>query len=133
MKRYDPDRAPDPAWWLSLDEIERIQLAKEYHRRARVRLPNAELHAVFHAIIENQVAKGAAIPVQETVERLMGECLSRHDAIHAVGSVLAGHAYAIMKGQTDGYDANAEYFREVAALTAEAWFRSWDEPDDDTQ
>jgi len=48
VKRYDPQHAPDPAGWLTLDEGERIHLALQYHRRARVRLPNARLHATIH-------------------------------------------------------------------------------------
>jgi hypothetical protein len=50
LKRYDPQHAPDPAAWLALDEEERIVLALQYHRRARVRLPNARLHATIHVI-----------------------------------------------------------------------------------
>ena len=46
--RYDPNRAVDPKAWLALDEQVRIDLALEYHTRARVELPNAKLHAVVH-------------------------------------------------------------------------------------
>mgnify|MGYP003481767832 CR=1 FL=1 len=40
MNTYNPDKAPDPARWLALDEQRRIQLAEKYHRAARTRLPN---------------------------------------------------------------------------------------------
>jgi hypothetical protein len=83
VKRYDPQQAPDPEVWLALDEDERFELALRHHRRARVRLPNARLHAMFHVVIENQVALGHEI-VRQTLERLQAEGLDRHDAIHAV-------------------------------------------------
>ena len=41
MQRYDPLEAPDPDEWLALDEQERLDLVQEYHRRARIPLPNA--------------------------------------------------------------------------------------------
>ena len=50
--RYDPLNTPDPAAWLALDESERIQLVQDYHRRARVRLPNARVHASMHIVVE---------------------------------------------------------------------------------
>jgi hypothetical protein len=61
---YDPLEAPEPEEWLAIDEAERIQLAQDYHRRARVRLPNEKLHAVFHVVVENQIALGDEMPVQ---------------------------------------------------------------------
>jgi hypothetical protein len=33
MQRYDPLKAPDPEEWLALNEQERIELARDYHRR----------------------------------------------------------------------------------------------------
>ena len=79
---YDPLEAPEPEEWLAIDEAERIRLALDYHRRARVRLPNEKLHAVLHVVIENQIALGDEIPVQHTAQRLMAEGLDRHEAIH---------------------------------------------------
>ena len=74
---YDPERHVDPDAWLEFDESERIEAVKEYHRRAKVRLPNANLHAATHVIVENQVALGDAYPVQSVLFRLMEEGLSR--------------------------------------------------------
>src|SRR5439155_21707934 len=89
VKRYDPQHAPDPEAWLALDEAERTELVFQYHLRARVRLPNARLHATIHVVVENQVALGDEIPVRRTLERLRAEGLDRHDAVHAACSVLA--------------------------------------------
>src|SRR5438132_12245991 len=73
VKRYDPQHARDPEAWLALDEAERTALVLQYHRRARVRLPNARLHATIHVVVENQVALGDEIPVRRTLERLRAE------------------------------------------------------------
>src|SRR5450759_783466 len=80
----DPLDAPEPEEWLAIDEAERIHLAQDYHRRARVRLPNEKLHAVLHVEVENQIALGNEMPVQGTVQRLMAEGLDRQEAIHAI-------------------------------------------------
>lgn len=76
--QYDPLEAPEPEEWLAIDEAERIHLAQDYHRRTRVRLPNEKLHAVFHVVVENQIALGDEMPVQSTVQRLMAEDLHSH-------------------------------------------------------
>jgi hypothetical protein len=90
MKRYDPLAVPAPEEWLDINEAQRLCLVEGYHRHARVRLPNAVAHATLHVIVENQAALGDEIPVHRTLDRLMKEGIDRHEAIHAVASVLAG-------------------------------------------
>src|SRR5437870_12631272 len=97
MHRYDPDRTPDPEAWVAPDEQERVALIAAHLRRARVQLPNLRLHATIHAIVENQLAERVAV-VQETLERLLRDGLSRHEAIHAVGSVVTEHLWNAMHG-----------------------------------
>ena len=122
MTRYDPEIAPDPSEWLALDEQERIQLAEVHHRFARIKLPNAKVHAVFHAIVENQVAEGLE-PVVRAMARLQREGLSRHDALHAIGSVSAEHVFEAMKlkDQDAASTAQARYNAAVERLTARSW------------
>jgi len=79
MKKYDPHTAPVPEEWNLLDEAERIELIKRYHKKARVKLPNATLHAGIHTGVENQIAMGDETPVARTIERLLDEGLDRHD------------------------------------------------------
>ncbi|TMB07809.1 MAG: hypothetical protein E6J71_29280 [Deltaproteobacteria bacterium] len=119
--KYDPQRAPDPKTWLALDEEERIVLVLQYHRRARVRVPNSRLHATIHVIVENQVALGDEIPVRRTLERLRAEGLDRHDAVHAIGSVTAKHIYDLLKESPPAGDPNEPYWAELENLTAEGW------------
>ena len=122
MTHYDPEVQPDPAEWLALDEQERIQLAETHHRAARIKLPNAKVHAVFHAIVENQIAEGLE-PVVRAMARLANEGLSRHDAIHAIGSVCAEHLFEAMKSEDQDVasTAQARYNAAVERLTAKLW------------
>ena len=88
--RYDPEAAPEPGMWLALDETQRIELVSAYHRRLGAKLPNTHLHAAIHAIVENQLAQEVEI-TKDALARLRAEGLDRHEAIHAIGSVLMGH------------------------------------------
>ena len=126
LTRYDPESAPDPEAWLAGDFEELVRLIRRAHRRLRVELPKERVHAVFHLIVENQVAMGDDTPAAETLQRLMGEGLTRHEAIHAVGSVLAVHMNDLVAGENDpAADPNDAYFRELRELTAESWRRNF--------
>jgi hypothetical protein len=122
MKAYDPLKDPNPQRWLELDESERIGLVMRYHRRAGAKVPNLKIHATIQAVVESQVAVGDEIPVRRTLERLQDEGLDRHEALHAVGCVLAQHMYDLATDPPPG-DPNGRYFAELKKLTAEAWLR----------
>ena len=126
MHRYNPFQAPDPKEWTALDEQERIRLVEQYHRQAGIHLPNQTVHAVVHAVIESQIALGDEIPVRRTLQRLMSEGLDRHDALHAIGSVLAEHIHDILTRPeaTAEPNPNVAYYAALEALTAEGWLRS---------
>jgi hypothetical protein len=119
---YDPNRAPDAREWLALDEHERIRLAKNFHDAARVKVPNPKAHAGIHAIVENQIAEGFG-PTCRAVDRLQKEGLTRHDAIHAVGSVIAQSVYTSMHGgnTASAGDLQRDLNAKIEALSAEAW------------
>jgi hypothetical protein len=120
--RYVAYKAPDPETWLGLDESERIELVRAYHRRTREPVgENAKVHAVAHVIVENQIAMGDATVVPATLNRLMREGLDRHDAIHAIASVLMGVIFDVMTEKDDGGDINTKYGRELAEITAKGW------------
>lgn len=52
MRRYHPNDAPDADEWLALGEGERIDLAEEYHRRKKIRIPGARARAAFHTRLD---------------------------------------------------------------------------------
>jgi hypothetical protein len=118
--RYDPTRPVDAEEWLQLDEDEQIELAEEHHRQAGIRLPNLRLHAGLHVTVENQVLLGEETPIAAALQRLMGEGLDRHDAIHAIASVLSGVMYDAVT-RKEARDFKAVYYGEVSRLTAESW------------
>ena len=119
MTNYHPEIAPNPAEWLALDEQVRIDLIEDQHRVAHIKLPNAKVHAAFHAIVENQIAMDLE-PVVRAMARLQREGLSRHDALHAIGAVSAEHVYEAMNSnqQDDASTTQARYNAAVERLTA---------------
>ena len=124
MEAYNPERTPEPETWLELDEQERIVLVETYHRGARIKLPNVTAHASLHAIVENQIALNLD-PVVRAMHRLGKEGLTRHDAVHAIGSVVAEHLFDILKINQSGDAAasQAHYYAAVERLTAASWCR----------
>jgi hypothetical protein len=121
MDSYDPDTPRHSADWLQTDEGERIELVSSYHRRKKVHLPNAQLHAVVHVVVENQLALGEEVVV-ETLARLQREGLSRHDALHAIGSVLAADLYELMQESSEATgEAYRRYLDRLRKLTAKHW------------
>lgn len=114
---YDPDRAPDPETWLAMDEQDKHASVERYHRGARIEMPNLAVHAIVHTVIENQLAQGVE-PVRRALDRLMAGGLDRHDALHAIGSVLATRLFTMMKEQVSD---SGEYLKAVDELTADKW------------
>jgi len=123
MDRYDPEVAPDSRDWLALDEGERLLLVEEYHRDARISMPRRaqRLHATIHAIVENQLVLEDQTIVRATLQRLMEAGLTRHDAIHAVGSVLAEHIQVLLHAQSLPAEGHAPYYAALQQLTVEKW------------
>ncbi len=123
MKNYDPTKPPDPEKWQALDHDEQVEMIRRFHQRARLKPPNAEAHAMFHAVVEGQIAGGDA-RVRETLERLMREGLDRHDALHAVASVLAEQMWNAMNKPQEGGSLPDAYYQGLEALSASTWLGS---------
>ena len=125
MDRYDPDIMPDAKEWHALDEAERLALVEGYHRDARIALPKTarQLHATIHTVVENQLALNDE-PVVRALARLMKEGLSRHDAVHAVGSVVAEHIYDLLKLKDTPETTHAQYYAAIERLTVAEWHKN---------
>ncbi len=118
--KYDPDHAPDAERWLAARELDLVDLVERYHEDARIRTPNPRAHYSIHVMVENQAALADRTPVAEALARLVGQGLSRHDAIHAVGSVLLTH---MNRATSTNVPVSREaYFADVRALTAASWY-----------
>jgi uncharacterized protein YoaH (UPF0181 family) len=121
--RYDPLEAPDAEKWLELDEDERIGLVLEYHTGAGIEIPNVDLHAMLHVIVESQIAQGDTLPVRRKVQQLMAQGLDRHEAIHAIASVLINHTRDVVSDPAPEDDQNPRYYAALRRLTARKWLR----------
>ena len=124
-KAYDPLNVPDPDDWLSIDEHERIGLVTAYHKDAGMELPNEQVHAVVHVVVENQIAMGDETAAQATLERLVHEGLDRHEAIHAIGSVLVEFMQEVL-GDDAPQEVNERYDEELKKLTAAEWLKTFE-------
>ena len=133
IQDYDPLVGPNPDDWFATDEQRRLDVIERYHRYEGFEVERAGAHAALHAIVENQIAEGDRLPVGRVLLRLTAEGLDRHEAIHAIASVLAIHVREQLResgsqtrppGQQSDRDFIASYFSELEKLTAEGWLRS---------
>jgi hypothetical protein len=122
MERYDPETAPVSEDWLGLDEAKRLILVEDYHRDARIPLPKRarKMHASMHVVVENQVASKDE-PVVRALDRLLKEGLSRHDAVHAIGALVAEEVYDLLKQEEPAETVRARYYAAIETLTAATW------------
>lgn len=121
MKRYNPSQAPDPEEWLELDESERIDLVENFHKESGEDVPEdaEKIHVAIHIIVENQFIL-RDLPVSATVAKLIRQGLDRHEALHAVGAVLAEDIFNLQSGQKDQWDQKG-YRRRLEKLTVKRW------------
>jgi hypothetical protein len=129
VRTYDPNQAPDAEQWLALDPQRRAGLIEKFHRRAREKIPSIKAHALFHAIVENQIAMQHP-PALRAMQRLAKQGLSRHDCIHAIGWVVARYVHTIVS-TTDSdaltSDFGAQCDAAVERLTAAGWLAQIEE------
>jgi hypothetical protein len=122
MQSYDPATAPNSREWLSIDEAERIELVRQYHEDHGDYGESLEMHAGIHAVVETQIAMDIA-EVRKTLQRLRKQGLNRHDAIHAIGTVLAEHMHALVTSdETPTGDANEKYYEQLSKFNVSAWY-----------
>jgi hypothetical protein len=94
-------------------------------------MPSEEVHATVHVTIENQIAMGDEAPVRRAVERLRGEGLDRHEAVHAVGWVFAEQLFKTLNDPRAHAFPLEEYNAAIERLTAESWRRDLGDEDNE--
>ncbi|MBN1993950.1 MAG: DUF1841 family protein [Anaerolineae bacterium] len=92
--------------WERLDEVTEAELERDK--------TNPVLHVTIHQIIENQIATNHPPETAQTLERLLEKGLSRHEAIHEIGSVLARDIAEIMKSNRNF--SEQKYIRRLRQL-----------------
>ena len=124
IDHYDPSETPDPKAWLALDEDERIRLIKAWHDAAEAEQgERPDMHAAFHMIVENQIALGDPPMVAVKLRHLMAQGLDRHDAIHAIGSVLAERLRLAARPGHQAGNESPLYEAALRRLNARRWLR----------
>jgi len=125
MRRYDPENSPNSTEWLALDEDQRLLMIERYHQQRGEYGESLQMHSIMHSVVESQLAEETE-PVKDALLRLRKDGLSRHDAIHAVGSVLAEYIWEMMN--KDEVEAvNEEYFDRLSQLTKRSWRERYDD------
>jgi hypothetical protein len=84
------------------------------------------------ASLKTRLPKGLD-PVVRAMARLQSQGLSRHDSLHAVGWVLAGHMREVMTNVVadEAAVAQARYNAAVERLNAADWLALADDDDND--
>ena len=119
IEQYDPDNGHDADAWTAMDEQDRIDLIKKYHAEEEPHppAPNPHLHAVFHNIVETQICVDKR--VAEAIDKLTGDGLTRHNAIHAAASIVQKYIQAALS-KNEPVDEDA-YVKELEAFDTSAW------------
>ncbi|HEV8534007.1 MAG TPA: DUF1841 family protein, partial [Methylomirabilota bacterium] len=113
-----PEVAPDPVEWLATTEANRLAAVRRFHQSAKHDTGSPQLHAAIHVVVETQLAERHPAAT-DAMNRLMADGLRRHEALHAIGSVVAAEIFDIVKSKRI-HNPEA-YSRELQHLTAAAW------------
>ncbi len=91
------------------------------HQGERLRL-----HVAIHSVVEAQLAEDEPPETAETLTRLLAEGLDRHEAVHAIGTVVASEIFEVLQ-EGRRYD-EARYKAALAELTAKGFRSAWSDP-----
>ena len=121
MDTYNPSLPPNKEEWLEATESERMSIVREYHKKIDDNLDEKalEIHSAIHVIVENQLAMEVEL-LPETLAKLMRQGLDRHEAIHAIGAIISGDIFAIIRGEITEYSPK-KYRRKLEKITAKRW------------
>jgi len=75
--------------WDRLDQLSDAEIERDG--------TNPILHITIHQTVENQIAIGDPPETAQTVEALVQAGLSRHEAVHRVGSVVMEEVWHVMR------------------------------------
>jgi len=102
----------------------RDAVVKEHAKNPHPGLDREHLraHLLIHEMVEKQLAENDPPEVGRVLHRLLANGLSRHEAVHAIGTVVAREALAMLR---QGRELDKEvYVRELQELTVESYRQS---------
>lgn len=119
---YDPEIPPEPRAWLKIPEGKRLLLMRDAHREDGLEPDALMMHASVQVMVENQIAMRIACVVR-AMARLQAEGLCRHDALHAVATVLSEHLWNVSEAETVGGPpvTSDKYHEAIEKLSAASW------------
>ena len=122
MESYNPENTVNSDEWLALDEGVRLQLIEDYHNTLNLPMETAALkmHCMLHVTVENQLAEAEYPIIQQTLDKLTRQGLDRHDALHAIASILCNGLFDAMRGAESEFSIK-NYRRKLEKLTAKRW------------
>ena len=124
MENYDPNHAIDSQDWLALNEQERQQLVEDYHNTLNLSLERGALkmHCMLHVVVENQLAESEYPILRQTLAKLIRQGLNRHEAIHAISSILSNGLFEAMQGSDSEFSIK-KYRGKLEKITAKRWLK----------
>ncbi len=94
--------------WGRLDEVSDEELERDGS--------NPIIHVMIHQVIENQIAAGEPAETTKTLDRLLLQGMTQHEALHQIGTVVADEIFGILKDQRV-FDEQG-YVKKLRRLTA---------------
>lgn len=121
METYDPLVPPNKGDWLALPEHHRIERVRDFHENSvhHLDVEALTIHSLLHVIVENQIALGGEL-LPETIAKLIRQGLDRHEAIHAIGTIVSEDVFKIIRGEVNEFSPK-QYRRKLEKITAKHW------------
>lgn len=92
--------------WENLDEVADEEIERDG--------TNPVVHVLIHQIVENQIADQEPPETVETLDQLMQQGASRHEAVHKIGEVLVGDMTEML--QSNRIFDNQRYVQSLRQL-----------------
>ncbi len=123
---YHPGTGPtDQAQWQRLDELEQLDLVIEAHALLDEEHPQPEdlsMHAAVHLVVENQLLLDDDVgkAARATLERFLNSGFDRHEAVDAIGLVVARHLFSAVRGARGDVPPD-DFLNDLRQFTPEEW------------
>lgn len=121
MEKYNPLIEPNKEQWLNSSEKDRMETVRAFHKDNVEGLDDEAvlMHVSIHVIVENQLALGVEC-IPETIAKLTRQGLDRHEAIHAIGSMISEDIFNIIRGEKTEFSLK-KYRKKLEKITAKRW------------
>jgi len=102
-----------------MDELDRFALVESYHRNAGISQHEAARNLTRHRRKSGRARR--SVPVRNTLEHQINERIDRHEAIHAVASVLIEFISDVVRGSSAQFDPKRPVLHRAGRADGESW------------